>query len=398
MQSNNKKVKIKLIGVGGAGNNAVNQLINDNIDQIEYWIANTDESDLNNSNCANKLILTGATNGWGAGGDQQIGEDAANSCKKDIESILEGADLAIIVAGLGGGTGTGAAPVIASIAKEMKILTLTIVFMPFKMEGLRKLRVAESGLAKVKQYSDSYIIINNSKLEENYGDLPSDQALKIANQSVKDAIDIIVDIAYNNFVINVDFNDLRTILTNGGLTYVGIGKASNVDNVWEKASLNVFNNILYEKSFNNAKKIISLTKTQNATLMQINKAQEQISKYLNTDTNSNDTVNVIQGMQYLKTSNPKDNIFEVNLIATGLNLIEETKENNSEKELLIKTMEKKLEDDLIITNNQNALFEDDIDNEVQENLNTNHEINNNNIDDNKLQSKFPFSFGFKFKK
>ncbi|MBQ9730103.1 MAG: cell division protein FtsZ, partial [Clostridia bacterium] len=229
MQGNNLSVgaKIKVVGVGGAGNNAVNRLIESGLSSPEYIVVNTDNQDLARSMAKNRIQIGAAqTKGLGAGADPEIGKKAAEESKEIVQRALEGTDLLFITAGMGGGTGTGAAPVIARIAKEMKILTVAVVTMPFTFEAKRRMDNAIAGIKELGKYVDSIITIPNDKIREVVPQGTSfADALKVADEVLRQGIRGIAELIVNPSLINLDFADVKTTLKDRGVAHMGIGVA-----------------------------------------------------------------------------------------------------------------------------------------------------------------------------
>ncbi|WP_051617860.1 cell division protein FtsZ [Mycoplasmopsis iners] len=327
-----KPVKIKVIGVGGAGNNAINLLLNEHLPNIELWVANTDYQDLELSACTNKIYLKGSTEGYGAGGNPELGKKSAEDSVRDIEEALKNANLAIITAGLGGGTGTGAAPVIAKKAKESGITTLGVVFMPFsELEGVKKLNLAQKGLAEMAKYCDAYVVISNQKLIESYGAVNTSQAFKVANENLKNAIMIISDIVNTNYDINVDFNDLKETLKNGQQTFIGLGKGFGKDAML-KAVENVFKNVLSDKELINPSKLLMVMKVQNSGLNLVNEAKKLISEKFKAQ---DEQLNICFGFSTITpATSDHDAAFDISLIASGFDGKEKIESPKVEDKLL----------------------------------------------------------------
>ena len=218
---------IKVIGVGGGGKNAVNRMIEANITSANYVAINTDKHDLLMSNADQRLqIGEKSTRGLGAGADPEVGLKAAEESKASISEILKGTDLVFITAGMGGGTGTGAAPVVAQLAKEMGILTIAVVTKPFGFEGKKRQSNAELGLANLKKYVDTLVIIPNDKLFHLVPKgTPILDAFRYADDVLRQGIQGISDLIVTPGLINLDFADVKTIMNNKGLAHMGIGHA-----------------------------------------------------------------------------------------------------------------------------------------------------------------------------
>ena len=227
--------KIKVIGVGGAGNNAVNRLIESGLKSAEYVVVNTDNQALARSLARNRIqIGVELTKGLGAGADPNIGRQAAEENKDSIQAILKNTDLLFITAGMGGGTGTGAAPVIAKIAKEMKILTVAVVTLPFTFEAKRRMDNALAGIEELKKNVDAIITIPNDKIRQV---VPKDtsfaEALKVADEVLRQGIRGIAELIVKPSLINLDFADVKTTLKGRGLAHMGIGVAKGEKRIYD---------------------------------------------------------------------------------------------------------------------------------------------------------------------
>lgn len=218
---------IKVIGVGGGGNNAVNRMIAANVKSAQFIVANTDKQALNMSNAEEKIQLgMKLTKGLGAGADPNIGAKAAEESREEIKKALEGVNLLFITAGMGGGTGTGAAPIIASISKEMGILTVAVVTKPFRFEGNKRMRNALEGIEKLSQCVDSLIIIPNEKLIQLMPNATVVQAFAEADEVLRQGIQGITDLIAIPMLINLDFADVKTVMKNTGLAHMGVGEGT----------------------------------------------------------------------------------------------------------------------------------------------------------------------------
>ena len=250
-----KVVSIKVIGVGGAGNNVVNRMIAAGVGGVEFVVVNTDKQDLNKSNCRNKIqIGEKLTGGMGAGSKPDIGQKSAEESKAAISKVLEGTDMVFITAGMGGGTGTGAAPIIADLAHESGILTVGVVTKPFKFEGANRMKQAEAGIANLSDKVDSLIIIPNDRLK-----YVTDQkitfanAFGIADDVLKQAVQSISElVGYSEHVnINLDFADVSAIMKDAGRAHMGVGSATGRDKAEQAAQAAVASPLL-ETSINGA--------------------------------------------------------------------------------------------------------------------------------------------------
>lgn len=233
--------KIKVIGVGGAGNNAVNRMIEAGITSAEYVAVNTDAQILARSKAENRIqIGAQLTKGLGAGADPEIGRAAAEESKEALMNAVRGTDLLFITAGMGGGTGTGAAPVIAKIAKDMKILTVAVVTEPFMFEGKKRMDNTMKGLENLRKYVDTIIIIPNDKISSVVPkNTPMKEALRVADEILKQGIRGIADLIVTPALINLDFADVRTILKDRGLAHMGVGVAKGESRIVEAVRLAV---------------------------------------------------------------------------------------------------------------------------------------------------------------
>ncbi len=227
--------KIKVIGVGGAGNNAVNRLIESGLTSAEYIVVNTDNQTLARSNAAKRIqIGVQLTKGLGAGADPSVGKAAAEENKAEIQEVLKDTDLLFITAGMGGGTGTGAAPVIAKIAKEMKILTVAVVTLPFTFEAKRRMDNAMGGVEELKKSVDSIITIPNDKIRQVVPKGTSFQdALKVADEVLRQGIRGIAELIVNPSLINLDFADVKTTLKGRGIAHMGMGVAKGEKRIFD---------------------------------------------------------------------------------------------------------------------------------------------------------------------
>lgn len=248
--------KIVVIGVGGAGNNAVNRMIDEEIANVDFYVANTDKQVLATSKSMNRIILgSDITGGLGAGGNPEVGRQAAESSADDIREIVSGANMVFVAAGMGGGTGTGAAPVIARIAKEAGALVVAIVTRPFSFEGKKRFINSIDGLNKLKEQVDSIIVVSNDKLLMMCGNIPISDAFgesdKVLAQSVKTVVNLILLPA----LINLDFADVKSTLSNSGVALIGFGMGSGPNRA-KQAAEDAVNSPLLEASMKGAKRAI----------------------------------------------------------------------------------------------------------------------------------------------
>ena len=269
---------IKVVGVGGGGGNAINRMIASGLSGVEFWAMNTDAQVLDLSSAPRKVQLgSKLTNGLGAGGNPSVGEKAAEESREDITVALDGADMVFVTAGMGGGTGTGAAPVVAKIAKEMGALTIGVVTKPFKFEGKKRLAQALQGLEKLKENVDALIVIPNDKLMEVVERRTTlKDAFAVVDEVLLCGIKGISDIILVGGLINVDFADVKTIMQASGSALMGIGKSSGEGRAMEAAKLAIDSKLL-ETSINGATGIImNVTGGPDMTLFEVNEAANVI--------------------------------------------------------------------------------------------------------------------------
>lgn len=276
---------IKVLGVGGGGNNAVNRMIDDNVEFIEYIAVNTDFQVLKLSK-APQIIQIGEklTRGLGAGGNPEVGRKSAEETREEIAQALTGADIVFITAGMGGGTGTGAAPVIAGIAKEMGILTVGVVTKPFPFEGSKKMKNALCGIDELKTNVDTLIVIPNKKLLEVISkETTALDAFKKADEVLRQGVQGIADLILNPGIINLDFADIRTIMSDKGLAHMGVGRASGRNKI-ETAVEMAIKSPLLETSIDGAENVlISIAGDANLGLLDASNAAELIKSNIDTD-------------------------------------------------------------------------------------------------------------------
>ena len=248
--------RIVVIGVGGAGSNAVNRMIDDNINAVEFYVANTDRQALATSKSPNRLVLgEDLTEGLGAGGEPSVGKQAAEASSEDIRNIVRGANMVFIAAGMGGGTGTGAAPVIARIAKEEGALTIAIVTRPFTFEGKKRIAHSVEGLNELKNAVDSIIIVSNDKLLMVNGTVPISEAFSEADRVLAQSVRTVTDLILMPAVINLDFADVRNTLKDSGIALIGFGIGSGPSKA-QDAAQNAISSPLLEASINGARRAI----------------------------------------------------------------------------------------------------------------------------------------------
>lgn len=303
-------VNIKVIGVGGGGNNAVNNMINTNIRGVEFVCINTDKQALVRSNAEHKISIGDKlTKGHGAGSDPSIGERAAEESADDIKSVISGADMVFITAGMGGGTGTGAAPVVARIAKELGILTVGIVTKPFAFEGKRRMEQAEVGIKNLREYVDSIVIIPNEKLKEvSDTKITLLNAFQIADSVLSHGVQSISELINVPAYINLDFADVTSVMHDAGFAHMGMGEASGKDKA-EVAALAAISSPLLETTIHNARGIlINITASPDVSLDDIDSASTMIQKEAHED------ASVIWGVAFDPSL---EDTMRITIIATG---------------------------------------------------------------------------------
>lgn len=316
--------KIKVMGVGGAGNNAVNRMIESGITSAEFVAVNTDRQALMLSKASpeNRIAIgRNLTGGLGAGSDPEIGANAAEESREDIERALDGVNLLFITAGMGGGTGTGAAPVIARIAKAKGCLTVAVVTKPFEFEGKRRQQNALKGIANLRKYVDTMVIIPNDKLLSSLShDVSMLEALKFADDTLRQGICGISDLIATPALINLDFADVKTIIKDQGLAHMGIGRGKGENKVID-AVRKALNSPLLETTIEGAKGVIlNVTGGADMTLSQIT----EIARII-TETVDDSSANIIFG------ANIKEDYadeIEITVIATGFELREHSQRPN----------------------------------------------------------------------
>ena len=278
---------IKVIGVGGAGNNAVNRMIEAGIRNVEFIAVNTDRQTLNESKANSKIqIGEKLTRGLGAGANPDIGSQAAEESRAEIAEVLKGADMVFVTAGMGGGTGTGAAPIVAATAKEMGILTIGVVTKPFTFEGKKRLAQAERGIASLKGKVDTLVVIPNDKLLQVIDRKTSMiEAFRMADDVLRQGVQGISDLISVAGDINLDFADVRTIMLNQGMAHMGIGCASG-ENRAEDAAKQAIQSPMLETSIEGARGIIiNITGGSDMGLHEANTAAELVQRSADPEAN-----------------------------------------------------------------------------------------------------------------
>ena len=309
--TNSSGVKIEVIGVGGGGNNAVNRMINSNIKGVEFVAINTDAQVLKKSDATTKLAIgQKLTNGFGAGANPQIGARAAEESIDEIKKILEDADMVFVTAGMGGGTGTGAAPVVARLAREAGALTVGIVTKPFKFEGKRRMAQAIAGIKELSQYVDSLVVIPNDRLCQ-MPDTPRitlQNAFEIADGVLSQGTRSISDLINVPSFINLDFADVSSVMKDAGYAHMGVGVGTGKDKA-EDAARNAISSPLLESSIAGARGVlISVVASSDVSLADVEIASTMISAEAAPD------ANVIWGVNF---DDEMDDSMRVTIIATA---------------------------------------------------------------------------------
>lgn len=307
----NNKANIKVIGVGGAGGNAVNRMIAEDVKGVEFIAANTDVQALKNSNAETKIQLgPKLTKGLGAGANPDVGEKAAEESEEQISEALQGANMIFVTAGMGGGTGTGAAPVIAKVAKEMGALTVGVVTRPFSFEGPKRARFAAEGVQKMKEHVDTLIIIANNRLLEIVDKkTPMLQAFQEADNVLRQGVQGITDLITSPGYVNLDFADVTTVMKDKGSALMGIGSA-NGENRIEEATKKAISSPLLEVSIDGAEQVLlNITGGPDLSLFEAQTASEIVTNAASSD------VNIIFGTSI--NENLEDEVV-VTVIATGI--------------------------------------------------------------------------------
>jgi len=277
--------RIKVVGIGGSGKNALNHMINNKVKGVEFICMNTDTQDLHRSLASKKIhIGKNLTKGLGAGMNPEVGKKAAEETKSEIQDVMKGSDMVFIACGMGGGTGTGAAPIIARAAKEQGILTVAVVTKPFFFEGNQRMKIAEKGLDELSKEVDAIIVIPNDKLLQiadkntNFKD-----AFATCDDVLRQAVEGISDLITTPGIINVDFADIRAVMSDAGSALMGIGSASGEKRA-EKAALQAINSPLLEVSIHGAKGVLfAISGGDDITIHEIQEAAKIITESIDKD-------------------------------------------------------------------------------------------------------------------
>ena len=303
--------KIKVIGIGGSGNNVISRMMEADIEGVEFVAINTDAQDLHHSNALHKIhIGKNLTRGLGAGMNPEIGRKAAEENRDEVQEATKGADMVFVTYGLGGGTGTGAGPVIAETAKSSGALTVAVVTRPFSFEGAQRMRVAEEGLNNLKDHVDTLITINNDRLSQIVDrKTPFAEAFKIVDDVLRQGVQGISDLIVQPGIINVDFADVRAIMSNAGSALMGIGEATGEERAID-AARNAISSPLLDISIDGARGVLfSLAGGDDLAMSEVNDAANVITESINPD------AKVIFGAT--QDNRMKSGSVRVTVIATG---------------------------------------------------------------------------------
>ena len=313
-------VNIKVVGVGGGGNNVVNRMVLTGTQGVDFIAVNTDKQALNKSKATYKIqIGEKLTNGQGAGSNPEVGRKSAEESRNQIAKALEDADMVFITAGMGGGTGTGAAPIVADIAKELGVLTVGVVTKPFRFEGMRRMKQAEGGITELRSKVDSLVIIPNERLK-----LATDQkitmlnAFEIADDVLQQAVQSISDLIKNTGFINLDFADVSAVMQDAGRAHMGVGRAAGKNKAEEAAKMAISSPLL-ETSINGARGVlINVTGSMDIGLEEVETAANLVQEAAHPD------ANIIFGAAFDESLEDE---LRVTVIATGFEEPENTISN-----------------------------------------------------------------------
>ncbi len=313
-QSFNLKPTITVIGVGGAGGNAVNNMIESSVEGVKFVVANTDAQSIENSKCTNRIQLgTTVTQGLGAGSYPEVGKAAAEESAEEILDYLQGSNMVFVTAGMGGGTGTGAAPVVARLAREQGILTVGVVTKPFHFEGTHRMRVAELGLQELQKYVDTMIVIPNQNLfriaDKNTTFL---DAFRLADSVLKSGVKGVTDLMVMPGLINLDFADVRSVMSEMGKAMMGTGESDGENRAIKAAEAAIANPLLDNVSMQGARGVlINITGGADMTLFEVDEAANRIREEVD------ENANIIFGSTFDSALEGK---IRVSVVATGIDV------------------------------------------------------------------------------
>lgn len=279
-----QRAKIKVIGCGGGGNNTINRIAEVGVEGAETVAINTDAQDLLYTTADRKILIgKELTRGLGAGAIPKIGEDSARESEHEIKAALAGADMVFITCGLGGGTGTGSAPVVAELAKKQGALTIGVVTLPFSMEGNRRYENAVHGLERLEDAVDTLIVIPNDKLLEIAPDLPMHTAFKVADEILTNSVKGIAELVTRTGLVNLDFADIRTVMGNGGVALIGVGESDSENRAVEAVQKAISNPLLDVDISGASGALINVAGGQDMTLEEARRVVETVSVKLDED-------------------------------------------------------------------------------------------------------------------
>jgi cell division protein FtsZ len=311
------KPTITVFGVGGAGGNAVNNMIESGLQGVVFAVANTDAQALEHSKAQHKIQLGAATTrGLGAGAEREVGRAAAEESRDEILGHLEGSNMVFITAGMGGGTGTGAAPVIARLAKELGILTVGVVTKPFHFEGAHRMETADAGLFEMQQHVDTLIVIPNQNLFRIANERTTfTEAFKVADEVLKKGVQSITDLMIMPGLINLDFADVRAVMREMGKAMMGTGEASGEDRAIRAAEAAISNPLLDQSSMRGAKGVLINISGGDMTLFEVDEAANRIRKEIG-ETQGAKKTRIIFGATF--TPELEEGVMRVSVVATGI--------------------------------------------------------------------------------
>jgi cell division protein FtsZ len=334
----NQSNVIKVIGVGGGGSNAINHMFQQGIKGVDFYICNTDAQALQNSGVPNKIQLgLNLTEGLGAGANPDIGEQSAVESFDDIAQMLDSnTKMVFITAGMGGGTGTGAAPIIAKMAKDLDILTVGIVTMPFQFEGRMRIEQSQKGIEKLRKVVDSLIVINNNKLREVYGNLGFKAGFSKADEVLSTAARGIAEVITHHYTQNIDLRDAKTVLSNSGTAIMGSALASGQDRAQDAIRKALDSPLLNDNKITGAKNVLLLivSGTQEITIDEIGEINDHIQN------EAGHGANIIMGVGEDESLNES---IGVTIIATGFNIEQQDEISNTETKKVIHSLSEDLE-------------------------------------------------------
>ena len=310
IDNENDVVQIKVVGVGGGGGNAIDRMIESGVNGVDFIAINTDQQALNRSMATEKVTIgDNSTKGKGAGAKPEMGSKAASESREKIAEQLKGADMVFITAGMGGGTGTGAAPIVAEVARDLGVLTVGIVTKPFKFEGRRRMEQAEKGIENLCQHVDSLVIIPNERLHLiSKEKLTLLNAFKAADDILRQGVQSISDLIKNPGIVNLDFADINSVMKDAGYAHMGVGRASGEDKA-RQAAERAISSPLLETSISGAMGvIINITSSPDIGLEEITIASEMIADMVHPD------ANIIWGTAFDESMEDE---MSVTVIATG---------------------------------------------------------------------------------